>query len=144
MPWAKPEHSKADVDRSGKVLIDPPSFFEDDDSSHDFLYENWQTYQNAVAIINNWRSAHGYPINAFQALLRYKAAQVDTHALISQRIKRLPAIELKLRLNPNMALSQMQDIGGCRAVVGSLRSVRRMVRLYERSTFKHTLSRVTD
>ncbi len=38
----------------------------------------------------------------------------------------------------------MQDIGSCRAVVRSLRGIRRLVTLYEQSTFKHELSRSTD
>lgn len=145
MAWAKPEHSKNVVDKAGEILANPPSFFEDDDPANQhFLYDNWNAYQDAIAVINNWRSAHSYPLNVFQTLLRYKAAQVDTHALVSQRIKRLPAIELKLRLNSTMALSQMQDIGGCRAVVRSLRGVNRLVNLYEQSTFKHSLTRITN
>lgn len=36
---------------------------------------------------------------------------------VSQRLKRLPTIEDKLRRLPRMDLSSMQDIGGCRAVL---------------------------
>ena len=38
-------------------------------------------------------------------------------ALVAQRIKRLPSIVSKLQREAQMRLSQMQDIGGCRAVV---------------------------
>jgi ppGpp synthetase/RelA/SpoT-type nucleotidyltranferase len=36
-----------------------------------------------------------------------------------------------------MALSQMQDIGGCRAVVGTVRHVHRLVQLHEDSVAKN-------
>ncbi len=41
---------------------------------------------------------------------------IDKQAITAQRLKRLESIELKLR-QTKMRLTQMQDIGGCRAVV---------------------------
>jgi hypothetical protein len=40
-----------------------------------------------------------------------RARQVDEKALVAQRLKRFPSIYKKLGDNPNMKLSQMQDIG---------------------------------
>lgn len=116
MAWVKPEHSNARISKAGDHLIDlsaPP----------DVLAES-------LAVINNWRAAHNFPLNSAHVTLRKRARTVDTQALTSQRIKRLAAIELKLRLQPNMALSQMQDIGGCRAVLRSVRGVERVVECY--------------
>jgi len=80
----------------------------------------------------------------FYRTLQKKATEVDNHALVSQRIKRLAAIRLKLQLNSGMALSRMQDIGGCRAVLRSVPSVRRLIEVYRASALRHTLRRETD
>ena len=43
-----------------------------------------------------------------------------------------------------MNLSQMQDIGGCRAVVRSVKSVNELVQSYKDSSLKHKLDHVDD
>lgn len=45
---------------------------------------------------------------------------------VSQRLKRVPTILDKLKREPSLDLSRMQDIGGCRAVLGSVDEVRRV------------------
>jgi hypothetical protein len=52
-------------------------------------------------------------------------------ALIAQRMKRRPSIEVKLLHNPHMKLSQMQDIGGCRAVLANVKEVVQLVKVYK-------------
>jgi len=47
---------------------------------------------------------------------------------VSQRLKRVPTIIDKLRREPTMQLGNMQDIGGCRAVVADLDELRRVER----------------
>jgi hypothetical protein len=130
MAWTQPEYSKSQVNRAGEILITPEAAPDD--------------LGRALQVINNWRSSHSFPLNTLQNLLRDKAAQVDTQSLISQRIKRLAAIKLKLGLQPTMALSQMQDIGGCRAVVRTVRGAYRVVDLFAKSRTKHRLRRKTD
>lgn len=56
--------------------------------------------------------------------------------IVSRRIKRLSSIILKLRQNPTMNLTQMQDVGGCRAVVGHIREIEPLVAAYETSRAK--------
>jgi ppGpp synthetase/RelA/SpoT-type nucleotidyltranferase len=152
MPYAVPEFKRGQVNAAGRALVSeiprapinyPPISEED--------RERWDTWsgwidarERALVVVNNWRSSHSYPLNVFQGTLRHKAAGVDPRALISQRIKRLPAIELKLRLHPGMEFARMQDIGGCRAVLRSVAAVRRLVGLYEQSELRHTRRRVTD
>jgi len=93
----------------------------------------------ALSILNNWRSCHGYPINTFQATLRNKLKSIDSTALVAQRLKRLPSIILKLKRYKTMQLARMQDIGGLRAVVSSLKKVRELEINYKASRFKHEL-----
>jgi len=94
----------------------------------------------ALAVINNWRSSHSYPLNALQVSLRKLAPKIDGDPTVAQRIKRLPSIRHKLERFGGMRLSQMQDIGGCRAVLSSVEAVDELVAYYKtKSRAKHTL-----
>ncbi len=98
----------------------------------------------AYAVISNWRSSHSFPLNTFQNGLRTKAKQVDRDSLIAQRIKRLSSIDSKLSRFPSIRLSQMQDIGGCRAIVKTVSHVHQLAFLYRSSQFKHKPDRTDD
>jgi putative GTP pyrophosphokinase len=50
---------------------------------------------------------------------------------VSQRLKRVPTIVDKLVREPTLALSRMQDIGGCRAVLPSIAGIRAVQRCLE-------------
>lgn len=132
--WAVPLYSKKRVNWAGKTLI----------SADRHTFEGIQEYLEALDIINNWRSVHGHPLNTFQTTLRTRSRQIDPSALVAQRVKRLSSIELKLSRFPTMTLSQMQDIGGCRAIVSTADNVKELVRLYRRSDLKHKLHTVDD
>jgi ppGpp synthetase/RelA/SpoT-type nucleotidyltranferase len=144
MPWTTPRFTKNEVRDAGDILLTPPPL--SDSALWDRETETArEKYSHAQDVINNWRSAHGYPLWVFQRTLRTKAALVDDHALVSQRLKRLQAIRLKLSLHRNMSLSQMQDIGGCRAVVHSVDAAYELASIYERNrSLRHTLRRKTD
>src|SRR5438045_1819355 len=100
MKWAKPEFSKGQIDRAGKILM-----------TRNHTDEN--EYIRSLQIINNWRASHNYPLNTFKVTLRRYASRVDEHYLVAQRIKRLSSISHKLDRFSSLRLSQMQDIGGC-------------------------------
>jgi ppGpp synthetase/RelA/SpoT-type nucleotidyltranferase len=70
-------------------------------------------------VIEQYRRANQEPLTLVAANLRYF---VRKHAgeepiVLGQRLKEFPSIVLKIRREPTMRLSQMQDVGGCRAVV---------------------------
>lgn len=73
--------------------------------------ERWAAWSNAIDVVNNWRSSHGYPLNTFQMNLRKSARVLDPEADVAQRTKRLHSIATKLDRFPDMKLSQMQDVG---------------------------------
>ena len=125
--WIKPQYSRAEVNRSGQMLIA---------NSPDF-----QHYQQALEIVNNWRLAHRFPLNTFQIYLR---RQTGRGAVVASRIKRRATIEEKLQFMPNLRIAQMQDIGGCRAIVSSVEQVYSLVDLYKRSKIKHELIKIDD
>ncbi len=130
MEWAKRQFSKKAINHAGAVLLDPGEVNEE--------------FTSALDIINNWRAAHYYPLNTFKVTLRTKSAEVDPSSLVAQRIKRMSSIFLKLQRFPTMKLSQMQDIGGCRAIVTNIDHVRNLVKKYENSDLKHELDTKDD
>ena len=101
---------------------------------------------DALHIVNNWRSAHSFPLNTFAVRLKSKARDLDPTALVAQRIKRLPSIAHKIERFPRVTLTQMQDIGGCRAVLANSQQVTRIVAEgYEgNNDLRHTLVRKDD
>lgn len=129
-PWVAPQHSRTAVDKAGQILAAG-------DAPQDVL-------EPALAIINNWRSSHSYPLNTFQVGLRYHARRLDPRALVAQRIKRLSSIRMKLTALPTQRLSQMQDIGGCRAVLATVARVRALTENYLHSSLKHGLHHLDD
>src|SRR6266436_5212128 len=98
--------------------------------------------QTEFAVIGNWRSSHSYPLQCMKMTLKNRAKEIDQNALIAQRLKRVTSIASKLERFPNMKLSQMQDIGGCRAVVSSVRRVHDLVEVYEESRKKNPTARM--
>ena len=130
MPWAKPRFGRSEINWAGRVICQegPPN----------------ETADRALVILNNWRSSHSYPLNAFQVGLRYRARTIAHSTTVAQRIKRLSSIQAKLRRYPNMRLSQMQDIGGCRAVVDDCAAVRAIVKSYRESRHAHELAHEDD
>lgn len=128
--------SKSKVNKAGKTLVNHLSENSTQPDNRELL--------RAFLVLNNWRSCHGYPINTFQATLRTKLKTIDTNALVAQRLKRLPSIILKLKRFENMQLARMQDIGGLRAVVSSLKKVLQLEDNYRNSRFKHDLHTSRD
>lgn len=123
-----PQYSRTQVDAAGDILLritDPQTGDESVELEH------------ALTIINNWRASHRFPLNSMQVTLRGRALKIDPKAVVPQRLKRLPAIESKLRLHPGMKLSRMHDIGGCRAIVRDVRAVRKLIKKYEESLAKN-------
>jgi hypothetical protein len=127
--WAVPKYSKAKVDKSGSVFGNIPL---------------GSGLSDAVEVIDNWRSAHNYPLNIFQDGLRKRARPIYGECIIAQRIKRLSSIIAKLWRFRTMRLSMMQDIGGCRAVMANVKQVVRLVHNYKTSDIKHKLHQEDD
>lgn len=123
--WVTPQYKRSEVDRAGRVLVDSTS--------------SGDQREEALEVVNNWRSAHAFPLNTFQVGLRDAAWGVGGKFLIAQRIKRLPSIKSKLERFSTMKLSQMQDIGGCRAVVDTCEKVFAFETAYKRSKRRHRL-----
>lgn len=102
--WIIPQHSKGRVDRAGDAVANRRGFPATDE---DF------------EVLNNWRGSHAFPLNTIQNGVRLAAKTHCAQPLIAQRIKRVPSIVSKLQRFDGMQLSNMQDLGGCRAILTS-------------------------
>jgi len=78
----------------------------------------------ALDILEAWRSAHTTPLATANMGLRSMVRTEGCRVEVSQRLKRIPTIVNKLGREPTMALGNMGDIGGCRAVLDSLDELR--------------------
>ena len=131
MAWVTPLYSKERVKKAGVTLFNESST--DDE------------YEEALQILNNWRSSHSYPVNTFQAGLRTKLNAMGVNGIVAQRLKRIPSIMAKLERFKNMSLSRMQDIGGLRAVVATAKQVYELRDSYvDKSKFEHVLVSEND
>lgn len=129
MAWAARIHSKGRIDRAGRALASPETPTAEGEFT-DYVSRLVQREED-IAVVDNWRACHAYPLQVVKMTLLNRAKKIDAEALIAQRLKRRPSIEIKLRDNPNMKLSQIQDIGGCRAVLGNVQLVKELVAKYK-------------
>jgi hypothetical protein len=78
-----------------------------------------------------WRVGHRYQLDAMHRSLRRRALRFDPKAITAQRLKRLESIVRKRGRQATMGLSQMQDIGGCRAIIGGMPRLNDLVAYFE-------------
>lgn len=137
MDWAIPEYPRNQVDRAGAILAAEDQIFSAAPQCPFDVFDLGKAY----VVVNNWRSAHSFPLNNFQNNLRAKVKGLQSDVLVVQRIKRLESIKAKLcrKATRTMELSQMQDIGGCRAIVRSVQNVDKLLQSYKRARFNHKL-----
>jgi (p)ppGpp synthase/HD superfamily hydrolase len=117
--WVKREYGKGLIDRAGHLLV---PWWKGGPKPEEL--------GRSYIIIQNWRTSHALPLNVFQAVLRSRAKRVEERVIVAQRLKRFSSIMAKLVREPSMKLSQMQDLGGCRAILSSVREVDDLYAMY--------------
>jgi hypothetical protein len=85
MAWSVLQYPRELVDSAGLILAAA-------DKHPDFSGDPWpldcyQKYDEALTIINNWRSCHNFPLNTFQTGLRLRAKQVEHSSLIGRAVQ---------------------------------------------------------
>jgi len=123
--WTQQLFTLAEIEAAGQTLIAPMTSRED--------------RELAVRITNNWRSAHAFPLNTLQVNLRRVAREFDPEATVAQRLKRLPSIVTKLERLDWLTLAEMQDLGGCRAVVDDVDMALAVAERYRNARLRHRL-----
>lgn len=110
------KHSRTRIDKAGRELV--------------AASENEELPERSLEVVNDWRSFHAFPLNSITVVLKQKSRRIDKEALVVQRLKRSRSILSKLVREPSMRLTQMQDIGGCRAVLNSVEAVYQLKESY--------------
>jgi Region found in RelA / SpoT proteins len=78
--------------------------------------------QDAFLVANSWREDHAYPMRSIRCQLIWYMRQLELEGVTAARLKRMQAIRRKLtRIGLN--LGQLQDLGGCRAIVPKIADV---------------------
>ena len=91
--YTYPAFSKGRVNRAAALLAKTPDWNQ---------LQIFDDIEDARKSVNNWRSAHSYPLNSVKMTLKQRAVTVDKLAIVYQRLKRSEAIKAKmLRAYPN-------------------------------------------
>jgi putative GTP pyrophosphokinase len=116
-PYESPRYSKGRVDRAGQRIGSPAETFED------------------MIVLENWRASHANILNTFKTILYNRAKGMDVQ--IAQRLKRRPTILDKLTREPDMRLSRMHDIAGCRVIFTDLEELAEFRARVHNARFDH-------
>ena len=125
-----PEFDPRDIDQAGRILARDAFVEEPDDE-----------WLQAARLVNDWRASHSQPLNTFQVNLRRRVGQRD---IVARRLKRMPSIIAKLTRLSRIRLSRMQDIAGCRAIVGTSEDAFGLSSDLAGSRIRHRLVRRND
>jgi ppGpp synthetase/RelA/SpoT-type nucleotidyltranferase len=117
MKWTEPRYSGTRRTKAGVALAKGTETEED------------------LAVIDNWRSSHALPLQTIKMMLKGRAKSIDANAVVAQRLKRLPSIRTKLQ-RETMRLQQMQDLGGCRAIVRDMKALKKLAAKFTESLDK--------
>ena len=100
-------------------------------------------FEAAMDVLSYWRFSHEYALEEALKMLQKTTLKFDKSAIFAKRLKRHPSIVNKLNRFKKMKLKNMQDIGGCRAIVSSTKRVTQIVReLRKRPAFKTLLGKI--
>jgi putative GTP pyrophosphokinase len=123
-PYDSPRYSKGRVDRAGQRIGTPDEV--DDDR----------------AVLENWRASHANILNTFKTVLYNRTKGLEVQ--IAQRLKRRPTILDKLVREPDMRLSRMHDIAGCRVIFVDLDDLYEFRSRVHNARFDHKRRGVDD
>ncbi|MGI9370507.1 MAG: RelA/SpoT domain-containing protein [Ruegeria sp.] len=85
--------------------------------------ENEVEIRRIFKIANSWRASHAFPMQRMRAELHGRMSTLKVKGLTAARLKQMTSIRGKLNLIKSN-LRQLQDLGGCRAVVTSIEQAR--------------------
>lgn len=127
--WKKVEYSRSQIVNAGK------SIRENNQSSDE--------YKSAIAVIDNWRASHAFPLHVIYTHLR-RMCSGNKNVIVAERLKRLDSIVKKLERESNMNLWTMQDLGGCRVIVPKIDDVYKYANQYDKSRKRHIKKKEYD
>lgn len=130
--FPRPLYSKNEVNQAGKEL------------GGDIPAESYERALDIFRIAYEWRGLHLYPMRKMRReLARISNSQKVEGIVTAGRLKRMQSIRRKLS-RISTKLTQIQDLGGCRAIVGSIPDVENIVRAYSDGVSRHILKKSTN
>jgi len=111
------KYSRKEVQRAGENLID-----------EEISVSDPELYSKSMQVLSDWRSLHAVPLDEIYEKLTKAAIRIDKKAITAKRLKRIPSIIKKLKRFQDMKLRNMQDIGGCRAILETEKQVIKLQR----------------
>ena len=127
--WKEPSYSKREINDAG-IKIRSVNITE-------------RERNQALEVIDNWRSAHAYPLHIFYMNLR-RRVESRSDVYVAERLKRLESIVGKLKREERMELYRMQDLGGCRMVLPTLDEVYKFSERLQKSRIRHEHKKTND
>jgi putative GTP pyrophosphokinase len=97
--------------------------------------------------LNLWRSHHSPSLKYYAKLVKIEALKLnlnESQFTITQRLKRVHSIILKLKRFENMQLSTMDDVAGLRIVVDSADQVKSLTEALREKIGKHKLIKLNN
>lgn len=126
------EYSMSQVTRAGDALKGELIW---SDATADAIREIFR-------IANAWRESHAFPMRSVRHEIISRMGSLGLEGVTAARLKRMRSIRKKLRtITAN--LNQIQDLGGCRAILPSISDVRNLVSA-TRDSCKHRLFNEKD
>lgn len=113
-------------------------------STFDVISYDRKDLMDAIDVVTHFKNCHHFPLDTLYTTLKRRARKIHGNALTAQRIKRSTSIVKKLIWQPSLKLSQMQDIGGCRAVMPLLNGVFDLRDAYLSKRHAHHLIGIND
>lgn len=127
--WKEVEYTRSQIINAGKIIR------KEDCTEEEKMH--------AIAVIDNWRAAHAFPLHVIYMHLR-RMVKDDPKIIVAERLKRLESITGKLVREPAMNLWTMQDLGGCRVIVSNIKEVYSYFDKYEKSKKRHIRKKIKD
>lgn len=109
-------YSGKQVEKAGIAFRDP-----------DTLLKDSEKFDKLVDVLSYWRSCHEKPLESALKIVESTVLKKDDKAIFAKRLKRYISIVRKLNRFKCMSLKNMQDIGGCRAIISNEEKLRQSV-----------------
>jgi hypothetical protein len=93
-------------------------------------------------IANNWRDSHMYPMQRIRHEVIGQIRRLKQNGKTFARVKRMASIRRKLRNLPQ-GLNQIQDLGGCRAILPAMKEAQALINSC-RENLAHGVHNVDD
>ena len=102
------------------------------------ILNNDEMFLHAMDVLSFWRYSHNQSLENAFSKLQVIVLNKDKKSIFAKRLKRYISIIDKLKRFKSMKLKNMQDIGGCRAILTNEKKLRQVVReLKKQPEFRH-------